>query len=49
LVLWHVKSELYEDKNSKTKGYQTLSRKLKEINPDRETTAKQAEFLTENR
>jgi hypothetical protein len=48
--LWHVKSELYENRYLKAEGYETLVRKLKEINPDadREILADHAESLIEN-
>jgi hypothetical protein len=53
-VLWHVKSELYKNRNLKAKGggggHETVVRTLNEINPDanREMIAKHAESLIEN-
>jgi hypothetical protein len=49
-VVWHVRSELYKNRNSKAERYETLVRKLKEINldADREVITKHAESLIEN-
>jgi hypothetical protein len=45
-----VKNELYKNINVKAEGYETLARKLKEINEsaDREMIATHAESLIEN-